>query len=323
MTLPALASGRIDLVTIGETMALLSPMTIGPLSYAPSLRLSIGGAESNVAIGARRLGLRVAWIGRVGADDLGELIMQRLRGEDVQIQATVDTTRPTGIMVKVQRTTRVARVRYYRDDSAGSRLCVEDLDVDLIASARVLHVSGITPALSDTAREAVHAAVDLARRSGVTVSVDYNYRQALWDSEDAAKQFRALTAKADIVLASQQEAAIVVGAAAPSALAQRIADLGPTQVLVKLGSQGAVGWIDGEVHEVSAVPVIAVDHVGAGDAFAAGYITAMLSGDGPLDRLIFGARVGAYAVTVHGDWEGLPTIEELESLDSNTETVIR
>lgn len=313
----------VDLVTLGETMALLSPSGTGPLRYAGSLRISVGGAESNVAIGARRLGLSTAWIGRVGADDFGEMVVQRLRGEDVITRAIVDPDRPTGLMVKVQRTAGIARVTYHRDGSAGSRLAVEDLDHDLISTARVLHVTGITPALSQRARKAVHAAVDAGREHGALISVDYNYRRALWDPAQAAEEFRSLTCKADIVFATENEAAIIAGSADPDELARSIAELGPGQVLVKRGHLGAVGYIDGHIYQVAGLPVAAIDQVGAGDAFAAGYLTALLDGVTPADRLLYAARVGAFAVTVSGDWEGLPTRDELQHLDNPADPVIR
>jgi 2-dehydro-3-deoxygluconokinase len=313
----------VDLVTLGETMALLTPSGTGPLRYAGSLRMSVGGAESNVAIGARRLGLSTAWIGRVGADDFGELIVQRLRGEDVITRAIVDPDRPTGLMVKVQRTAGLARVTYHRDGSAGSRLAVEDLDHDLISNARVLHVTGITPALSERARKAVHAAVDAGREHGALISIDYNYRRALWDPAQAAGEFRVLTRNADIVFATEDEAVITVGPAGPDELARRIAELGPGQVLVKRGHLGAVGCIDGHIHQVAGLPVMAIDQVGAGDAFAAGYLSALLDGATPADRMLYAARVGAFAVTVAGDWEGLPTRDELQHLDNPADPVIR
>jgi 2-dehydro-3-deoxygluconokinase len=316
-------TARVDLVTLGETMALLTPSGTGPLRYAGWLRMSVGGAESNVAIGARRLGLSTAWIGRVGADDFGEMVVQRLRGEDIITRAVIDPDRPTGLMVKVQRTAGLARVTYHRDGSAGSRLAVEDLDHDLINSARVLHATGITPALSDHARKAVHAAVNAGREHGVLISIDYNYRRALWDPAQAADEFLALTRKADIVFATEDEAAIVAGPADPDELARRIADLGPGQVLIKRGPLGAVGCIDGHIHQVAGTPVVAIDQVGAGDAFAAGYLSALLNGASPADRLRDAARVGAFAVTVPGDWEGLPTRDELQHLDSPADPVIR
>jgi 2-dehydro-3-deoxygluconokinase len=152
------------LVTLGETMALFTSDRVGPLRHATTMRVGVAGAESNVAIGVRRLDHPAAWMGRVGADELGELVLGRLRAERVDVDAAVlDRDAPTGLMLKEHRTAGLARVVYYRRGSAGSRLEPGDLDEGRIRAARVLHLTGITPALGATARAAVHAAAETAR----------------------------------------------------------------------------------------------------------------------------------------------------------------
>src|SRR5207244_9269823 len=136
---------------------------------------------------------------------------------------------------------------YYRKGSAGSRLDPSDIDVDLIRNARVLHVTGITPALSDSAREAVRYAVDVARSAGVPVSLDLNYRRLLWSPEEAGPVLAELVRQADIVFATEPEALLVVSGDTPAALGRALGALGPRQVLVKLGALGAVAVLDDEV----------------------------------------------------------------------------
>jgi 2-dehydro-3-deoxygluconokinase len=313
-----------DLITLGETMALFTGAGVGPLRTATGATVSAAGAESNVAIGMRRLGLGAAWIGRVGDDALGELVLARLRAEDVDVSgAIVDAAAPTGLMVKEQRTCELARVYYYRRDSAGSRLRPEDVDVERVAAARVLHVTGITPALGATARAAVDRAVDAARAAGTLVSLDYNYRAALWSPEEAGPVLRELTARADLVFAGEEEAQLVAGAVKPSAAARALAALGPRHAVVKLGDRGAVALVDGVAYEAPAFPVRAVDAVGAGDAFVAGYLAAVLAGRTPPECLRRGSAAGAFAVTVPGDWEGLPTAADLELFERGAGTVLR
>ena len=146
-----------------------------------SLRLSAAGSESNVAIGVCRLGYSASWTGRVGADELGQMILASLRAEGVDVSRTViEPSVQTALMFKERRGPNVARVTYYRSGYAGSRLSTEDLDESLISAARVLHVTGITLALSETARAAAYAAVEIARSAAVPVSFDFNYRSALW-----------------------------------------------------------------------------------------------------------------------------------------------
>jgi 2-dehydro-3-deoxygluconokinase len=299
-------------VTLGETMALLSPTEVGLLRHATTMRLGVAGAESNVAIGVRRLGVPAAWLGRVGDDELGRLVLGTLRSEQVDVDAAVlDAEAPTGLMLKERRTAGLARVVYYRRHSAGSRLGPDDLDVDRIERARVLHLTGITPALGPGPRAAVHAAVDL------------NYRAALWGAAEAGAELRDLTGRADLVFAGDDEAPLVVEQGSPPAMAAALAAMGPGHAVVKCGERGAAAVVDGSARTVPAVPVRAVDSVGAGDAFVAGYLATLLGGAAGEDCLATAAVCGAFAVTVPGDWEGLPTREELHLLGQGGGTVLR
>jgi len=322
---PALAArtgAGTDVVTLGETMALVKADSPGPLSHVHGLSLGIGGSESNVAIALTRLGTSVTWIGRVGEDSFGDLVLRELRAEGVRTLCRRDAGGPTGLMVKERRTLEQLKVWYYRAGSAGSRLAPEDISTEAVSSARLLHVTGITPGLSATAAAATFFAVDCARAMGVTVSFDVNYRAGLWSTDEAAPVFRALADKADIVFAGEDEAAIMVGPGDAWAKAARIATLGPTQVVIKRGTAGAQAVIDGVDYNQAAVPVKAIDTVGAGDAFVAGYIAELLVGLPPAGRLATAARVGAFACLVPGDWEGMPRRSELVLLEA-TEPVRR
>ncbi|QDY91732.1 sugar kinase [Arthrobacter sp. UKPF54-2] len=300
------------LVTLGETMALLTAEQPGPLAHVSTMGLGIGGSESNVAIGVQRLGGNAVWCGRVGADSLGQLVQREIRAEGVTVRVTEDPDAPTGLMLKERRTQSTQKVSYYRAGSAGSRLSPADLDPLLIAGASVLHVSGITPALSGSAAAAIRQAMELAREHSVSVSFDLNYRANLWSAAAAGKSYRALVPLVDVVFAGDEEAALAVGSADnPAELAQRMANLGPAQAVIKLGSDGAVAWIDGKIFRQEAVPVQPVDTVGAGDAFVAGYLTELMAASAPAQRLELAAKTGAFACLAYGDWEGLPRREEL------------
>ena len=183
---------RSGIVTIGETMALLGTPDHCLLRPGSAPSLTIGGAESNVAIAAARVGARTAWIGRVGDDDFGSLVVRELRGQGVNVHAHRDAEAPTGLMVKEHRSGRPTNVRYYRKHSAGSRLGPEDVNQDVLAAAEVVHLTGITAALGDTARAALHHATSMARAAGATISFDVNYRATLW-SPDAATPVSART----------------------------------------------------------------------------------------------------------------------------------
>jgi 2-dehydro-3-deoxygluconokinase len=327
------------IVTLGETMAVLSPPSVGLVRHAMQLALTVAGSESNVAIGACRLGVPAVWIGRVGDDELGRRVLSSVRGEGVDVsQVVLDDAAPTGLMIKERRSASRTRIWYYRCGSAGSRLCPDDVSDAVVRSAGNHHITGITPALSTSAADAVRAAIGAARAATVPISLDINYRRALWGAEQAASVLRDLVAAADIVFATEDEASLVLSvsasesaasaatlsaknghaesadSAAAVSLAGQLARLGPRSVVVKRASRGAVCWVDGEVFDAGAYTVDCVDPVGAGDAFAAAWLAESLRGAPARQCLSSAIVAGAFAVTVAGDWEGLPSREDLHML---------
>ncbi|CAN5471801.1 hypothetical protein BH09ACT4_BH09ACT4_24110 [soil metagenome] len=149
-------------VTLGETMGLFSATATGSLAQVEGFRLGIGGAESNVAIGLARLGTPATWIGRVGADEVGDRVLRELRAEGVETRGPVDRSAPTGLMIKSRPAGHLVRFVYHRAGSAGSRLSPEDVEPAIVSAAALLHVTGITPALSPSAAAAVDRAIELA-----------------------------------------------------------------------------------------------------------------------------------------------------------------
>jgi 2-dehydro-3-deoxygluconokinase len=290
-------------------MGLVAADGIGPIEYARSFSFGIGGAESNVAIGAARLGAPVTWLGRVGPDATGDLIERRLRAEQVRTLVIRDEAF-TGLMVKHRRSGSVLHVDYHRAGSAGSRLNQTDIPAAELQNAAIVHVTGITPALSDSARATVFQAVETARSAGVPVSIDVNYRAKLWSRFDAAPVLRDLVSRVDVVFAGPAEAALFVDSSAPL---DGLAALGPAEVIVKDGARGCTALIEGSRFSLPALPVQVVDPVGAGDAFVAGYLAERLAGLPPEARLRTAIAAGAFAVTVPGDCEGLPRRADLVS----------
>jgi 2-dehydro-3-deoxygluconokinase len=298
------------LFTFGETMGLIAADGIGPVAYAKSFSFGVGGAESNVAVGVARLGGEATWLGRVGPDATGALIEQRLTTAGVHTMALVGPPF-TGLMVRYRRSGEFTHVDYHRAGSAGSRLTPADIPAAHLAGAGIVHVTGITPALSESARSAVFQSVETARAAGVPVSVDVNYRSKLWSTYDAAPVLRDLVSRADIVFASPEEAELFVDPGDPVA---GLAKLGPSEVIVKDGARGCQALIGGASFSLPALPVTVVDPIGAGDAFVAGYLADRLAGEGPEARLATAIAAGAFAVTVPGDCEGLPDRDELAAL---------
>ncbi|MET8167983.1 sugar kinase [Streptomyces sp. NPDC005329] len=299
----------------------------GALRLGGSLGLSVAGAESNVAIGLARLGHRVRWAGRVGADELGALVLRTLRAEGVDIDHAVtdDTGRPTGLLLTEPRLGTLTRVSYYRAGSAGSAVATDDVLSALAPGVRVLHLTGITPALGPSAAEAVLAAAETARESGVTVCLDVNYRSRLWTSDRARTALRPILDHTDLLIASEDELPLVreVPGAGESEAVHGVLAAGVTEVVVKRGARGATVFTADGATDRAAREVDAVDLVGAGDAFVAGYLSGLLDGRDIPARLHRAVTTAAFAVATRGDWEGLPTRDELGLFDEPDGTTIR
>jgi 2-dehydro-3-deoxygluconokinase len=321
-------------VTVGETLGLLRAPTVGPLRAMRSLDLGVAGAESNVAIGVSRLGHPASWHGCVGDDELGRLVVTALRGEGVDVNARVVDDLPTALMLREHRTSDVTHVSYYRGGLAGSQLDASDVENLALRPGDILHVTGIMPALGAGPLAAVRRAVERARAVGARVSFDVNHRAALWSASEASAPLRSLAASADILFAGPEELSLLVGPSAGSPAPNGEPDdheraieaaqaLGPSEVVLKLGAAGAKARAGVEGAMARPPKVVAVDPIGAGDAFVAGYLSGVLDSLPLADRLRRACAVGAFAVTAHGDWESLPRRDELALLDYEPGTTLR
>jgi 2-dehydro-3-deoxygluconokinase len=298
-----------DVVTFGETMVLFTPQTAGPLRFVNQFAKTIAGAESNVAIALARLGHQVSWVSRLGNDEFGLYIRNFIRGEGVDTSRVVfDDEHPTAVFFKEQQVGQETKVYYYRKGSAASFLTPDDLDEQHLAQAKFLHVTGITPALSDSCLETTEHAVRLARKHDVTVVFDPNIRLKLWSKERAREVLNRIAAQVDVVMPGMEEGALLTGAAAPEDISQRLLAQGAKAVVIKLGERGAFySTADGQQEYVDGFPVKqVVDPIGAGDGFAAGFLSGLIRGWSYREAVRLGNRVGAFAVTVSGDVEGYP-----------------
>ena len=289
-----------ELLAVGETMAMVAPLTGGRLVDAAAFRVDAGGAESNVAVHVAALGHRSAWFSRLGADALGDRILGQLAAHGVDVSRVErDAAHPTGVYVKDPG----HGVRYYRTGSAASHLTASDADAVALDGVRILHVSGITAAISASASAFLDCLIDRALAVGVTVSFDVNHRPALWDTATAAARTRALAERADIVFVGRDEAEVLWGtatAAAIRALLPAVAEL-----VVKDGDVGATLFDGSGELFVPALAVEVLEAVGAGDAFAGAYLAAKLDGAESVDRLRAGHERAALALQTTSD-----TIEE-------------
>ncbi|MFV0283117.1 MAG: sugar kinase [Castellaniella sp.] len=304
-------SESFDVVTLGEAMVMLVAGQPGPLEQVDVFHKRTAGAETNVAIGLARLGLRVGWGSRLGQDSMGRYLLDSLRGEGVDCsQVILAPGERTGMLFK----DRVMdgsdpAVEYHRAGSAASRMRPGDVDRDWLLSARHLHATGVFAAVSADSFDVMGQAMRLMREAGRSVSFDTNLRPSLWASTEAMRQgIHELAALADWVLPGIEEGRLLTGEHTPEAIARFYLDLGARLVIVKLGPDGAYYDDGARRGHVPACPVPrVVDTVGAGDGFAVGVISGLLEGL-PLDRAVMrGAWIGARAVQVPGDTEGLPT----------------
>ncbi|MFE2429114.1 sugar kinase [Streptomyces sp. NPDC059373] len=297
---------RPEVVTCGEAMLLMLAEPGVPLERAVRFRRSVAGAESNVAVGLARLGHRVRWIGRTGADPAGEAVLSELRADGVDVSyAEVDPQAPTGLLLRDSLAAGGIDVQYYRSGSAASLLAPEHIRAEALRGARLLHITGITPMLSAVAAAATRRLIDGARKAGLAMSFDPNVRHKLGGAAQWAQTVGPLLAEADLVFAGADELELLTGHEADDAADDLIAG-GARAVVIKRADHSACAvtaqgrW----TQQPFAVPV--ADPVGAGDAFAAGYLSAWLRGLPPQPALAEAATVAALVVQTPTDTAGLP-----------------
>jgi 2-dehydro-3-deoxygluconokinase len=288
-----------DVFTLGEALGVVSA---DRLRHDTTARLDVAGPELTTAIGLCRLGHSATWLGRVGDDEIGARALTVLRGEGVDVShVRVESDADSGIILRQRRVGRSRHVMHYRYGSAGSRLSTGDVPADPIRAARILHVTGITAALSGTAWSAVHHAIKLAADAGVTVSVDVAHRPALWpDPAEAREALTELARSADVLFVNADELQLIQDA------------IGTVrEIVVTRGGKGASATVAGMRYDTPAAPVTVVDPGGAGASFVAGYLSALLEELHPTARLRRGAALAAYTVSSPSHWQGLPTRDEL------------
>ncbi|MEV5175704.1 sugar kinase [Streptomyces flaveolus] len=316
----------VDVVALGESMVTFLPSRPGRLADVPSFDRAIGGAESNVACALAAFGHTARWVSRVGADGFGDHLLERIAGYGVDVTAVHrDPDRPTGVYFRTagDRGTGAHEVAYYRAGSAASAMSPGNVDLTAARSARVLHLTGITAALSEECRELLYA-LTAPVPGRPLVSFDVNYRPGLWGDGEGARLLLDLARRADIVFVGADEARDAWGLHGGRSIARALPQ--PDIVVVKQGKGGATAFhkdardtdgmedADGTVTGVRAPEVDVVAHVGAGDAFAAGFLSATLRGLPVRDRLRHGHLFAAAALTTPGDLAAPPARDHADRL---------
>ena len=305
----------VDVVTFGEAMMLLVADQPAPLERAQAFVKSTAGAETNAAIGLARLGLQVGWCSRLGTDSMGRYLLQSMTAEGIDCSHVVcDDSQRTGFMFK----SRVEgggdpEVEYHRKGSAASLFQPEEIDMPWLVGARHLHATGIFAALSGNCLATSIASMDAIRKYGKTISFDPNLRPSLWASKEIMREtINSLAFRADWMLPGIEEGRLLTDKNSPEEIAKFYLDAGVSLVVVKLGADGAYYATAQGGEYVAGFPVDqVVDTVGAGDGFAAGLISGLLEGRSVRDAVRRGAWIGARAVQVLGDTEGLPNRAQL------------
>jgi 2-dehydro-3-deoxygluconokinase len=353
-------TGGVDVVALGESMVTFLPTSPGRLADVPSFERGIGGAESNVACVLARAGHSVRWVGRVGADGFGDHLVEAITAYGVDTSAVRrDPARPTGVYFRTagDRATGAHEVAYYRAGSAASAMTARNTDLAAARSGRVLHLSGITAALSDGCL-ALMRELTAPRPGRPLVSFDVNHRPGLWrDHPEGPRVLLDLARRADLVFVGDDEARDAWGLRGAHAIREALPE--PDVLVVKDGKAGAVvfdrttagstggtetagnavraegrtagggGECGEDVAGAVFVPALRVDvvaAVGAGDAFAAGFLSATLRGLPARDRLRHGHLTAAAALTVPGDLADPPArglADRLAALDDGAWETLR
>ncbi|MFD9320559.1 sugar kinase [Streptomyces sp. NPDC060053] len=311
---PCNAPDAVDVVALGESMVTFLPSRPGRLADVPSFDRGIGGAESNVACALAAAGHAVRWVGRVGADGFGDHLIETIGSYGVDVASVRrDPDRPTGVYFRTagDRATDAHEVAYYRTGSAASAMSVDTVALDAVRAGRVLHLTGITAALSADCLGLLRE-LTAPRPGRPLVSFDVNHRPRLWTDGNSPQVLLELARGADLVFVGEDEAAEVWGLDGVDAVRTAFPD--PEVLVVKQGALGATVFDQGRALHVPAPRVDVVAAVGAGDAFAAGFLSATLRGLPVRDRLRHGHLMAAAALTVPGDLAVPPSRDHADRL---------
>ena len=307
-----------DIIAIGEPMLEFNATEEGRLSEVDQFRVGYGGDTANFAIAACRLGASVGYLTALGDDPFGDRFMNLWEQEGIDTSRVKrDPDAPTGIYF-ISRKDNQHDFTYYRRMSAASFMKASDLPLDYLGGCRVLHVSGISQAISLSACDAVFAAIAAAKQAGARVSYDPNLRVKLWPIERARAIIHQTAALVDLFLPSYEDATALTGMEDPETIARFYLSLGPEIVVLKLGAEGALLAVKSEgsapsIKRFPAYQVTPVDMTGAGDTFDGAFVVAWLSSQTLDDSVRFANAAGAISTTGLGAVTPIPRKTEVEA----------
>lgn len=304
-----------EVILFGEPMAMFVADYVGELEDVEKFTRSLAGAEVNVCIGLKRLGYDVSYVTKLGTEPFGKYVKKFLVNEGIDSSyITFDQNHPTAFMIKGKTEVGDPKVVYYRKGSAASHFSKEDMEKIDFEGVKIVHVTGILPALSDSCREATYDLIKKAKEKGLYVTFDPNLRPTLWPSkEEMVKVINDIASKCDMILPGVEEGLTLTGSDNPDKIADFYLKLGLKTVIVKIGDKGAFVKTNDEAYLVPGFKVDkVVDTVGAGDGFAVGIISGLLEKLPLKEAVVRGNAIGSLQVMVPGDNEGLPDRARLE-----------
>ncbi|GEN45989.1 sugar kinase [Alkalibacillus haloalkaliphilus] len=314
-----------DVITIGDAMITFDPATTGPLRFNDTFKRKVGGAEFNVAIGLARLGVSPTWISRLGKDEFGRYIYNFARGEGIDVsEVELVNGYSTSLNFKEIFNNGSSNTYYYRHESPTQELTADRLNEELFKNAKVLHVTGVFPAMSDQNIKTVERAINLAKLNGVKISMDPNIRLKLWSEEKARQTLTRWMKDVDFLLTGLDEAELLFGTSSVEEVIEVAERYEISHLFIKDGSEGSKLWTNGNLYEQPALKGInAVDTVGAGDGFDAAALYGLVNNWSAEETLKLANTVGAMVVEVYGDNEGLPYLEDAINRMNNVKTIER
>jgi 2-dehydro-3-deoxygluconokinase len=307
----------VEVVTLGETMLRLSPVTVSTLEESQQLQVNVGGAESNVAVGLSRMGMPAGWISKLVDNSIGRLIARRIHWHGVDTSRIVwsESGRNALYYLELGHEPRATRIIYDRTNSAFTTLRFEEIDWAYFSQVRLIHLSGITPALSGHINRLTHQVIDHAKKHEILISFDVNYRSKLWAPARAKKILTRIAEKVDILICSLNDAATVFGYSSTDAekVAKGLLHQFRNHIVVlTLADKGALAYDDRNSWYQDAYQASNVDRIGRGDSFCAGFLYGYLT-DRVQAGLQYGNAMAALNQTFKGDffWGGKQEVDKL------------
>ncbi|MCM1252089.1 MAG: sugar kinase [Clostridium sp.] len=305
-----------EIITIGETMAAFTPKSTGYLHYIKDYELRIAGAESNLAIGVCKLGHSASWVSRLGKDEFGYFVNNSIRAEGVDTRyVCFDEKHRTGVMFKQVLQGKETSVFYYRENSAASFMQPKDLQPEMFTGGKILHLTGITPVLSPDCEKVTEQAVCMGSEAGLKLSFDPNIRRKLWKDKDYTGLLRKIMDKTAILMLGLEEAEALYHTTEKERIAEAFFAQDCAEYLaIKDGANGAYVADREQGYDILPYPCKPIDPIGAGDAFNAGFLCALLEKRSVKEAGKMAAVAGALATESYGDIEGYPTAESMRNI---------